>query len=62
LLQQRLGGLVHTLVLDDSYHVVTIDRQRDLVNETLVDFACNRARKAGIKLASEQPLGEKTAA
>jgi carboxylesterase len=30
-LQSNLGGLTHTLVLDDSYHVVTIDRQRQLV-------------------------------
>jgi carboxylesterase len=30
-LQMKLGGLVDTLVLDDSYHVVTFDRQRDLV-------------------------------
>jgi carboxylesterase len=28
-----LGGLTHTLVLDDSYHVVTLDRQRQLVLE-----------------------------
>jgi carboxylesterase len=30
-LQGNLGGLTHTLVLDDSYHVVTLDRQRQLV-------------------------------
>jgi carboxylesterase len=30
-LQMNLGGLVDTVVLDDSYHVVTFDRQRDLV-------------------------------
>ena len=28
-LQGALGGLVETCVLDDSYHVVTIDRQRE---------------------------------
>jgi carboxylesterase len=38
-LQRRLGGLVDTLVLDDSYHMVTIDRQRDLVIERTVAFA-----------------------
>lgn len=32
-LQKNLGGLVDTLVLDDSYHLVTIDRQRDVVIE-----------------------------
>src|SRR5262249_12714401 len=30
-LQSNLAGLTHTLVLDDSYHVVTLDRQRQLV-------------------------------
>jgi len=36
LIQQRLSSRVETLVLDDSYHMVTIDRQRDLVvNRTL---------------------------
>ena len=35
-LQSRLGGLVETLVLNDSYHIVTLDRQRDI----LVERAC----------------------
>jgi carboxylesterase len=30
-LQSNLAGPMHTLVLDDSYHVVTLDRQRQLV-------------------------------
>ena len=30
-LQTHLGGLVDTLVLDDSYHMVTLDQQRHLV-------------------------------
>ena len=35
-LQSQLGGVVETVVLDDSYHVVTLDRQRQLVvNRTL---------------------------
>jgi carboxylesterase len=36
-LQRRLGGLVDCLVLDDSYHIVTVDRQRDI----LIDRAAN---------------------
>jgi carboxylesterase len=32
-LQANLGGLVDTLVLDDSYHIVTLDQQRHLVAE-----------------------------
>ena len=50
ILQRELAGLVHTVVLDDSYHVVTIDRQRDLVNEKLVDFALTVAAAANVKL------------
>jgi carboxylesterase len=49
-LQKRLGGLVETLVLDDSYHLVTLDRQRDLVIERTASFAAwtaDRARKGG---------------
>jgi carboxylesterase len=38
-LQNALGGMVETCVLDDSYHIVTIDRQRDLVVERTAAFA-----------------------
>jgi len=37
-LQTNLGGLVETTVLDDSYHVVTLDRQRQLVVSRTLDF------------------------
>ena len=39
LLQTRLGGLVDTLVLNDSYHLITLDQQRHLVAERTVSFA-----------------------
>jgi carboxylesterase len=32
-LQANLGGLVDTLILDDSYHIVTLDQQRHIVAE-----------------------------
>jgi carboxylesterase len=38
-LQLKLGGLVDTVVLDDSYHVVTFDRQRDLVVTRTLAYA-----------------------
>lgn len=38
-LQSTLGGLVDTCVLDDSYHVITVDRQRDLVVQRTAAFA-----------------------
>ncbi len=37
-LQRYLGGVVETLILDDSYHLVTMDRQRSLVNSRVVAF------------------------
>ncbi len=37
-LQRRLGGLVECVVLDDSYHIVTVDRQRDVVVDRSADF------------------------
>jgi carboxylesterase len=38
-LQTHLGGLVDTLILDDSYHIVTLDQQRHLVAERAEHFA-----------------------
>jgi carboxylesterase len=37
--QQRLKGPVETLILDDSYHMITLDRQRAMVVERTVAFA-----------------------
>jgi carboxylesterase len=37
-LHRRLGGLVECWVLDDSYHLITIDRQRDVVMNRTADF------------------------
>ena len=39
LLQRRLGGLVEVAVLEDSYHMVTLDRQRGYVVDRTVEFA-----------------------
>lgn len=37
-LQRNLRGTVDMVVLDDSYHIVTVDRQRDVVIERTVSF------------------------
>lgn len=37
-LQAHLGGLVESVVLDDSYHIVTLDQQRDIVIDRATDF------------------------
>lgn len=38
ILQKGLGGYVETVVLDDSYHMITLDRQRDIVMDRAIDF------------------------
>lgn len=38
-LGRNLGGRVETVVLEDSYHVITLDRQRDVVLEKSAAFA-----------------------
>ncbi len=38
-LQRHLGGMVHMTVLDDCYHIITVDRQRDVVVERTAEFA-----------------------
>jgi carboxylesterase len=49
-LQRHLGGTVNTLILDDSYHIVTVDRQRDMVIDGSAAFAtalaARRAKEA----------------
>ena len=37
-LQEHLGGLVETVILNDSYHLVTLDRQRHIVVDRAVEF------------------------
>ena len=45
-LQRKLGGLVETLILDDSYHLITMDRQRSIVTERIIAYAKAVAAKA----------------
>ncbi len=50
-LQKNLGGIVETLILDDCYHLVTIDRQRDIVVDRAIGFVnwateCEDAKRA----------------
>jgi carboxylesterase len=37
-LQRHLGGIVDTVILNDSYHIITVDRQREIVNERVGVF------------------------
>ena len=46
-LQGNLSGRVETVVLDDSYHVVTLDRQRHVVVDRTLDFVARSQQFAG---------------
>ena len=48
-LQRKLGGMVEMVVLDDSYHIITLDRQRHIVVERTAAFADSIGRRYGIE-------------
>jgi carboxylesterase len=52
-LQEKLGGMVDLVVLEDSYHMVTVDRQRHVVVERTAAFMGRvaSALKAGLDRA-----------
>ena len=52
-LQRKLSGIVETCVLDDSYHMVTLDRQRPIVMDRVKEFAERLTRVA--RCAPRQP-------
>lgn len=43
-IQRKLGGLVDAVILDDSYHLVTIDQQHDIVIERSLALAARLAK------------------
>jgi carboxylesterase len=43
-LQASLGGIVDSVILDDSYHLVTLDKQRAIVADRAADFVNRLAR------------------
>ena len=54
-LQRNLGGLVDCVVLDNSYHIVTLDQQRDIVADRSTQFVA-RVQEA-IESGSAQRTG-----
>jgi carboxylesterase len=44
-IQRRLAGLVELHVLDDCYHMVTLDRQRSIVVERTTEFAARLTKR-----------------
>jgi carboxylesterase len=45
-LQRKLAGLVEVCVLDDCYHMVTLDRQRGVVMDRVKEFASRMIKRA----------------
>lgn len=65
ILQRATSGLVETLVLDDCYHMVTMDRQRGIVADRTVEFVQRLLRGIAEKKAVEpavESMKEKGAA
>jgi carboxylesterase len=52
-LQSNLGGLTHTVVLDDSYHVITLDRQRQLVLDRTLEFVSQLGQQTTLPVERE---------
>jgi carboxylesterase len=51
-LQRKLAGLVEVSVLDDSYHLVTLDRQRGYVVERTMEFVDRLMAQQASKVAA----------
>lgn len=58
-LQRKLGGVVEMTVLDDSYHMVTLDRQRSVVVERTVEFVQRLTQKLEEKAAVSRLIKNK---
>lgn len=54
-LQRKLSGMVEVCVLDDSYHLVTLDRQRNYVADRSMDFITRVLARLGVKPMVEAP-------
>ncbi len=55
-LQRNLGGPVDMLVLEDSYHIITLDKQRHIVVDRTVDFANKLVQRLGYTEPVVQPV------
>ena len=56
-LQRHLRGIVDMVVLDDCYHVVTIDRQRHVVVDCATTFVETVTKRAKERAAKAAPKG-----
>jgi hypothetical protein len=54
--KSNLGGLSHAVILDDSYHLVTLDRQRQLVLDRTIEFAALTDQRTVLPTTNEDTL------
>ena len=55
-LQRKMSGLVEVCVLEDSYHLVTLDRQRGYVADRSIEFADRVTARARPAVAKPAPV------
>ena len=55
LLQRKLAGMVDVCVLEDSYHLVTLDRQRGVVADRTAEFADRISSRIASQVAANKP-------
>lgn len=53
-IQRSLGGRVEAVILDDSYHIITLDRQRHIVLERTSRFVADVRRQ--IEVLADRPI------
>lgn len=56
-LQRKLGGMVEVSVLEDSFHLVTLDRQRGYVADRTIEFVDRALKRLRPAVAAEKPAG-----
>ncbi len=55
ILQRKLTGAVETCVLEDSYHLVTLDKQRNYVAERSIEFVERLMSRVASRQAQAKP-------
>ncbi|MDX2159443.1 MAG: alpha/beta fold hydrolase [Hyphomicrobiaceae bacterium] len=61
-LQRHLGGRVEMVVMEDSYHIITLDKQRQVVVDRSIGFAESIARSNASRIAVPAPALRKVTA
>ncbi len=59
-LQRKMGGMVEVCVLEDSYHLVTLDRQRGYVADRSMEFVDRILARAATQTATAQTPSQKS--